>query len=401
MLLLKILSIALLILFPFGEVLRFDLGNNVAVRPIDGVAGILGLVWLIYSIKEKHFFHINWKLLAFPLVALLSLLVNTSWLRPNELTVSSLYLMRWVSYLSLYPVISAFSDVFKKKLSFILFADGLFICFAGFFQMAFYPKLKNLYYLGWDDHMYRLYSVFFDPNFCGAFLALFFIFAAAFAFGYYNKKQHILLLSSSIISVVALIALLLTYSRSALLMVSVVVTIFFFMINRKRVLILFAVLVAVYIIAIAPRFYIISINLFRTASTNARLYNYNSALKVIANNPLLGVGFDTFRYAKTKYGIKEGWAPAPSHADAGVDNSFLFLLATTGITGFTAYLFFLITLIKNAYNSFHRQHVLLDAVAIASLVGLMVDSLFINSLFYPELMLWIWVIAGFIGSRLP
>jgi len=81
-----------------------------------------------------------------------------------------------------------------------------------------------------------------------------------------------------------------------------------------------------------------NMNLFRRTSSLARLNNYSTAIKIITGHPLLGVGFNSYRYVKEMY-IKPGLGNIPSHADAGLDNSFLFILATTGIIGLLAYLF--------------------------------------------------------------
>src|SRR5207253_2275486 len=83
-------------------------------------------------------------------------------------------------------------------------------------------------------------------------------------------------------------------------------------------------------IIFSPKFYVENINYFRIHSSQARLANYSDALKIITDHPLLGVGFNTYRYAKLSYGIREGWTNAPSHADAGVDNSFFVVLFHAG-----------------------------------------------------------------------
>ena len=135
-------------------------------------------------------------------------------------------------------------------------------------------------------------------------------------------------------------------------------------------------------------------NLFRQTSSNARLANYDVALKVIQDHPVFGVGFNSYRYTKDLYGLDHDWVDSPSHADAGVDNSFLFILATTGILGFTCYSWFWIRIWKGALYKFKKRKNIFCAVIIASISGLFINALFINSLFFAPLMFWMWIVIG-------
>ena len=67
----KYLLILLLILFPFGEILRFDLGNNVFLKPLD-VISLLLLVWtVILYVKNKSFRKsLQWYYFFFPLMGI-------------------------------------------------------------------------------------------------------------------------------------------------------------------------------------------------------------------------------------------------------------------------------------------------------------------------------------------
>ena len=58
--------------------------------------------------------------------------------------------------------------------SLLLLFSGLVIVGLGFVQYFFYLGLRNLYYLGWDEHLSFIFQLL-DPNFAGAFPALFFI----------------------------------------------------------------------------------------------------------------------------------------------------------------------------------------------------------------------------------
>jgi O-antigen ligase len=151
--------------------------------------------------------------------------------------------------------------------------------------------------------------------------------------------------------------------------------------NKKRMILLLLVITLI-ILSISSRYFIFeNINLFRGVSSNARIETARNALLMLRKSPFIGVGFNSYKYFQLHYGLR---LDNPiSHADAGSDNSLLFVLATTGIIGFILYLFLWFRLLKAV-----------SALAIASIVGVFVDSMFINSLFYPFIMLWLWIILA-------
>lgn len=397
----------MLIVFPFGELLRFDLGNNIRLKPLDIVAGLLAFSWIILlltkRIKKPSF---NWALICFPLIALVSLAVNSIWLSPQALLIASFYLVRWISYFSIIFIVHQFDDAFRRKILWFLVVDGLIIVLLGFVQYFFFSSLKPLYYLGWDDHMYRMFSVFLDPNYTGAFFVLYLLLVGGLLFKNIterktNKPTNLRLpISLGIICLVTLIALFVTFSRSSLLMLIGGVSVFFVLIGRKKLIyVLFAVLL-VFVLLISSKFDVENINLFRKASSNARLGNYQTASGIIQEYPVLGVGFNAYRYAKERENIRMGWANAPSHADAGVDNSFLFVLATTGVVGFVSYLFLWTYPLRRAFLYYNKKRSIFAVIFISSCVGLFIHAFFINSLFFPAIMLWMWLLYGLMERRL-
>ncbi len=392
--------ILVLILFPFGELLRWDLGGNVVLKPLD-VA--VGLVAVIFFIKNSPFsiFHFPFvkPVLCFALVGLVSLLLNLTWLKLHDFWASSLYLVRWVAYAMLFPVILSFDEKFKKKLLALLFIDGLIILSAGYLQFVFFNSLKSLYYLGWDDHMYRMFTVFLDPNFAGALLVLFALFLAGVITHHLQKKESKMSAYIGVLLVIVIVAVFLTFSRSALLMLVAGSVTFLFLTKRKRLIFGVLGVVSLFIIVASLSSNIESMNPFRINSSKARLGNYSTALRLIHDRPLLGVGFDSYRYAKDAYGIRQGWAKSSSHADAGVDNSFLFVLVTTGVVGLSVYLWLWFAILKRAFYLYKKNANVIAIVVVSSTAGLFVDAMFINSLFFPAIMLWMWVIIGLMENK--
>lgn len=362
---------------------------------------LTAFVCLIHSLITKKWptNGLTIPVLAFSALGLLSLLLNTSWLSGNAFLASLLYLLRWMAYAGLFFAVTQFDHKFKKQLTTVLLIDGLLIVILGYLQYFFFPSLKSLYTFGWDEHMYRLFSVFLDPNFAGAFFVCYFIFIAGLVYESFQKKNQQRMKVLSVVLVVTLGAIFFTYSRSALLMLLVSSAVFLVLIKKKKLLLLLVGIMLAFTLSISSQFYIENINLFREASSKARLDNYGMALKIIADRPVFGVGFNSYRYAKDLYGIQHGWTNAPSHADAGVDNSFLFVLATTGFVGFVAYCWVLITLLRRAWRAFYHKKQVIGAVVFATLIGLFVNASFINSLFFPALLLWIWILSGMIDEK--
>lgn len=396
----KLLLLSLLILLPFGELLRFNIGNNIYVKPLDIAACLLTLwlcIWLLYTKKFTQVF--KWQLLLFPLVGLVSLAINSFQLSANEFVASSLYLLRWIGYLGVLFAVLQTDAGFKEIAAKVLLADGIVVVVIGYLQYLFYSDIRHLVNIGWDDHMHRLFSTFYDPNFAGAFLVLFTFYISSFIYQSIKEKKRNKSLLLAILLFATLLAVLLTFSRSALLMLifgGITLLVFF---KQKKLILALIGLLAAYVIIVSPVFYIENTNLFRAASTGARLETYGNAFTIYRDHPILGIGFNAYRYVQQDYGFRKEQPKYPSNADSGVDNSLLFVLATTGIVGFAAFLLMWETLISNAVQHFKKNGNLYAGVFIASALGLFINSLFINSLFFPPLVLWMWMLFGIIHQK--
>jgi len=392
--LLKVLFICLLILFPFGEVLRFDIGNNISLKPSDVVAVLLCLTTAYVYLRNKLFQKsLKWYYFFFPIVSLISLFVNSYWLQTNEFLTSFLYWLRWISYMSIFFAVLIFDTSFRKKIIKFLIIDGLLVLLAGYIQFFFYPSLRDLFYLGWDEHLYRMFSTFLDPNFVGAFFVLYLIFIATMLFHNVQKWERWRIISSILILALALVAIFLTYSRSALLMLVLSGITLFILLNKKKYILYLLGTIVAFIIIISPFFYLENINLFRINSSLARVNDLGHVSQIIINNLLLGVGFNSYRYAQVRYHLISSYSPFPSHSDSGDDTSLLFVFATTGIAGLIAYCNLWWEYLKKAIV--HYKNNAFALIFIASFAGLFIDSVFNNSLFYAEIMLWMWIITGF------
>ncbi|GAI81903.1 unnamed protein product, partial [marine sediment metagenome] len=133
------------------------------------------------------------------------------------------------------------------------------------------------------------------------------------------------------------------------------------------------------------------VRLERTATIQSRFGSWQQALIIFRDHPLLGVGFNTYRYAQRNYGFLDQEKWQTSHAEAGVDSSLLFVLATTGIIGFLVYSWLGSSVIRLSLSVVNAK---IGLVVLASVAALVCHSFFLNSLFYSWILAWLGIILG-------
>lgn len=393
--LLKILFYIFLISFPIAEIGRFQFSNGISITINDILLFLLIFCWFIIKLKFRSFkkYYLKKPILIFVSIAFVSLVLNFYNLSVDKFLISFSYLLRFVSYVLLYFIVKEFDLNTKNKSSVILLISGFIVVLFGYTQYFFYPSLRNLFYLGWDEHLYRMFSSFLDPNFAGAFFTLYFIYTLTFLKSYYLKQNIYKSIFVSILSLFTLIAIYLTYSRSALLMLVVSIITYLFLIKKSKYII-FTIIILILLAFVSPKsFKTEGTNLLRTVSSEARITSMNNGLIIFGNSPVIGVGFNAYRYAQNKYlGLNNSiWQT--THSGAGTDNSFIFVLATTGIIGFLAYLNLLYNIFFLSKLNFKKNKYAI--VLFSSLLGLMIGSVFVNSLFYIFILEWVFILAGF------
>lgn len=394
----KLLHLFILLIFSTafigGQLLRFEFLNGIAITGLDIAIFFIAVTTIIFYLKDRDI--AKTKLLKpiflFFIVCSLSLVINIPSLPINSFLSSFLYALRWIMYSCLYFYISKLDSTNKKNVLKYLIFMGSMIVGIGYIQYFFYPNLRNLYYLGWDDHLYRMFSTFLDPNFAAAFFVLFLLLLIStiqekLIYGY--KKE---IIGYSILSLLTLIAVFLTFSRSGLLMLLAGFIIYFLIQNKKKFIVMGSITIVV-LLLIFSNYGIEGTNPFRTASSKARIDSLQNATKIFIDHPLLGIGFNAYRYAQNRYGFRTSSQWQTSHADAGTDNSILFVLATTGIIGLSIYMYLWFSAIKMILQK-KSKHFYFSLCILASIGALFVDSIYINSLFYTSIMAWMWIVLG-------
>lgn len=323
-------------------------------------------------------------LISFMAISFLSLLINPLNLSPVDWFTAFLYLVRYLGYTLLYPIVILAinnDELRRKRFLAILFASGVIFGVVGFIQYFLYPDLRNVYYLGWDPHQYRLFSTLFDPNFTGLILLLtIFVGWEIFQGVARGIKKGTIALAL----ILTCIAFLLTYSRSSYIAFLIS---FPFLAKSKPIWKMIVLVYAIFLISIVslPRPFGEGVRLERMSSSFARVESYQQTVAIIQRYPVFGVGFNALRYAKQKMGFlnDEDWQTV--HSGSGSDNSFLFVWATSGIFGFLSFLWFCFSVLQSTWKT---------KFILASFVAMLTHAFFVNSFFYPLVMLWMWLLLG-------
>ncbi len=387
------------VIFTLGHFARVQLGN-VGVTFIDITVVFISLVWAIKSIlieKQKiKIADIDKLVIGFFISGLIGLALFSNNLSITETGVALLYLVRLICYLSLFYIVKNLGVSEKTKVLKVLMASGSVIVGIGFLQYFFYQSLANLRYLGWDEHLYRLFSTFLDPNFAGAFFAVFLLILLELIITSTETKKRLLL---SLLLILTFIAELLTYSRTGFIMLLVGVGVFLLSFVGKKVTVI-TLLFCIILFFAASNSKIEGLNPFRVVSSEARLNSARDAIFIVEKHPIFGVGYNSYRYAQVKMGFRQELPKIQSHSDAGTDNSYLFAIATTGVVGGLFFALCLVRILRKGWIM-STQEAFLGRTFFASLIAVLVGSLFLNILFYPMILGWLLVEGALIRSKKP
>lgn len=367
----------------FGQLGAIPITPHVIVYAHDVILFLLLFVTVVRSWKIHLWIRpkLMTPLAAFVGIAFLSLIANMTRFSFVQIVEGSLYLFRFLSYLSVYWIVVQSTHSERFWLS-RLHAVGTGLSVFGFFQYLLYPDLRNLSYLGWDPHLYRLFSTLLDPNFTGLLIVLTLFVGVVL----YKKRNQYWLF---VFQCINLIALLLTYSRSSYL--AFLTGIVAWTIGHRRWKVLTGIIFLFWVaIMVLPRPGGEGVRLERTVSTVARFVNWQQNMGLVRASPITGFGFNMLRFVHEQQSSPE---TTVSKAAAGVDNSFLFILLATGIVGLSVILWLLARMIQLGLGLVKRQKPL-GWWYLMTLVAIGVHSLFTNSLFYPWVMIWLWVSTG-------
>lgn len=375
---LKSLFYLCIVTLSLGQLVSLSKTSGLNIYLFDVVIAFFALFGTIHFLSNKlQDFFISKPLLylyIFCFIGIISLIKPFFSLPFDQFIVSSFYLFRLFIYATSGVVVANMvrhNLISPSQIIKAFIYSGLFIALAGFIQLILIPDFEVLDpSFGWDPHKNRLASTFFDPNFTGGYLVL----CLTLLLHKFNFKKFYKI--DVAVAIILGIALVLTFSRSAWGMMAFVILVYG--IFKYRLLLSGAVLLAFLAYFAIPRIQTKIASTTDPADSAAfRLVSWKNTWDISKDNLLSGVGFNTFRYVQKDYGIFE-IDNLGGNSGAGSDSSLLFILATTGVLELAIFLSFLISH-ANAGGLFGW----------AVLIGLLFQSQFINSVFFPQILFFI------------
>lgn len=239
-----------------------------------------------------------------------------------------LYLLRLSMYLlfSIYLIYYTFN---VRLLPLVFWTIGLSIVLTVIFsiiQYVYYPDLRNLFYAGWDPHLYRLFGVFFEPVYAAAVYGVFALYL------FFQKRYSRAITYPSI--AILVVALLATFSRGAYIALAVTTVLYLFTSIRLRWLFV-GLATCVIVVGLLPKPAGEGVNLLRTSTIASRVIDYQQGIELWKSSPVMGIGYNHIRSVKETPMIDKG---QPNNAAGSFHSSFLIILVTTGVTGLFLYL---------------------------------------------------------------
>lgn len=336
-----------ILVWPFGHLLKI---SNIYLLDI-----VCFLVFITFALGEnvqrykKTFLFRSLNVFWFSLlVSILYSLWQQRSLTPN---LNFLYYLRAL----VYPFLAFSVDLHKgDDLKKITYFSGFFFVILAFLQYLFLPDLRLYKNLGFDDHYYRLAGTLVDPNFTGAILATFAILLLV------AKKYYATL--------VLVFSLALTFSRASYL--AFVATIVPLVAHKKYLKLFWLVPLLVLTVYFSPKPFGEGVNLFRTYSIFSRIQSINNGMQLFLERPITGQGF--------------GMLINSSGDKVSVDNSYVYLLASSGLLGIASFALVIFAVIKSTKKGTYLL-----------LLPILFHSLFNNSFFYIWIMSLFWVLVGY------
>jgi O-antigen ligase len=364
--------------FPFGSVV-----NSFSILDFFvAITAVFFLIWKFAITKKIDLPKIYLLIIGFIGISFGSLIWNSNFSGILYLIRLSLYsLFFWIGF-SLMKWDSGKTEHLKK----IIIGAGAISAFLGILQLIIYPDLSFLTTYGYDPHIRRLAGTFLDPNFLGAFLSIVY---GLFLIRFLKQRS----LSNLLLLLILVISIVLTFSRSAWLMFFIVNLFSIWYLPKKMIagLIIVLILFGLSIPRVQQRI----MGAFEIdISASERLNSWDKGFYLFKQNPVLGIGFNNIRSYSISNGLLKPFTSDGGNSGAGIDSSWLLIFATTGVLGgimFSYFYFYLVVVFtKYFYLSKDKDFLIVSGI----LVGYFVNAQFINSLFYPALMLILFLITG-------
>ncbi len=400
----KFFWLLLLLLIP-GLLARIGVGGA-GILATDLLVPLFAVVWVGKKIFfGERFPKCGWlgAGAAFVGVAILSWLWGAWSLEFSAKILSFSYILRIVSvFIVGWSAVELFEnkneDIFERFWKPFFGIVGIVIVL-GFVQFFLVPDISKWSTEGgWDPHTGRLLGTWLDPNYLAGFMGV--VLPLICAAWYRYRKLWLLGLAG-----MALVALFLSFSRSGYLAAALGLGIFFLLRDWK--IIILAVFVAVLGLSASERAQqrvgelagtMSSIILQDTAeidpTAKLRIQNWIKSADLWEKYPVLGIGYNTYRWRAAEEGVVD----ESFFSAGGADGTHLTVLVTTGLLGIAAYLWFVLTMFVRPLRRWFKTKNEMQLGFAAGWMVLLLHAVFVNSLFFPLIFLPIIAIAGVLES---
>lgn len=180
-----------------------------AVRPFDVAIAIWSVVALLRLRKQNRSFGVK----VFTVGLLFVWLFSVSYFSGVLSVPAGLYLTRWAVYLWGAWTLSLWLPQQSVKTQQWVDLFAFFWLLMGVGQYLFLPDARILFWLGWDDHLFRAFGVVMDPVFFG-------LTASVLAWRFWRRLEFTPAMSSILLPL-SLVCVVLSYSRLAMLSVAI------------------------------------------------------------------------------------------------------------------------------------------------------------------------------------
>ncbi len=324
-----------------------------------------------------------------------------------QLVFSLAYLARWAAYFGVYLVVINFVRVPDVPPVWAALETAVLVFAAfGILQAIFLPNFaltvypSSVPFYDWDPQGHRLVSTLLDPNFAGALLTMVLLVELALlSNGAKVATWKPILLGA---------ALILTLSRGALVSFVGGATVILAVRGLSRRVVKFGALMALLVLPFTPILLDLSKTFHRLMisdpSAMGRVTDWLRALTVFADNPVVGIGFNTYGFVQEAYGHQR-----IATSSFGTEGGLLYIAVMTGVVGLALYCGMVALILRRcrrmwADRSRGVEHRGLAVGTAAATAALLVNSLFANSLIYPFTMepLWVlWALTFVIAAPTP
>lgn len=296
-------------------------------------------------------------------------------------------------------------------------SQGIIGLFQNFSQVGEISTWQDVSNLNPEDVMTRVYGTLlpYNPNLMGGYLTASLPCLLGSLMILFNDKKYKLSITALILSIITSVTLVLTGCRGAYIgFFAIIICLFGFLARfvwksgKEKLKQLFLTAVAAIVGALmlitllvsSIRTRIFSIFAMRNdSSTSFRFNVYQSALHMIKDNWLLGIGIGNQNFREI-YGLymRTGFDALSAYS------VYLEIAVESGIFALIAFLAFLVTMVNSAFklvfSGNNLKKSIIVATAIISIIAIMVHGLVDTIFFRPQVQFIFWTMAAFISANL-